>query len=96
MRIGKEPRKMDTEKMAEIDVKVEYFAVFRSCARKGEENVRVRNPSPSELYEHLRERYRFSLLMDRIHLVVNDEYSPWDKPLKQGDRVVFIPPVSGG
>lgn len=96
MRIGKEPRKMDTEKMAEIDVKVEYFALFRSCARKGEEDVRVRSPSPSELYEHLRERYRFPLPMDRIHLVVNDEYSPWDKPLKQGDRVVFIPPVSGG
>lgn len=96
MRIGKESRKMNTEKTAGIDVKVEYFALFRACARKGEEDVRLRNPLPSDLYEELRERYRFPLPKNRIHLVVNDEYSPWDKPLKQGDRVVFIPPVSGG
>jgi molybdopterin converting factor small subunit len=87
---------MNTDTPAGIDVKVEYFALFRSCARKGEEGLRLLSPLPSDLYEELRVRYRFPLPKDRIHLVVNDEYSPWEKPLKQGDRVVFIPPVSGG
>lgn len=79
-----------------IDIVVEYFALFRSCAKKGEESLTVADPEPAVLYESLRERYRFPLAKHLVHLVVNDEYSPWDKPMRAGDRVVFIPPVSGG
>jgi MoaE-MoaD fusion protein len=27
---------------------------------------------------------------------INQEYSPWDAPLRAGDEVAFLPPVSGG
>ncbi len=91
---------MEHQEMAlstvDIELKVEYFALFRSCAHKGEEYLHMDSTNPADLYERLRVRYRFPITKERIHLVVNDEYSRWDKPLKQGDRVVFIPPVSGG
>lgn len=79
-----------------IDIKMEYFAIFRACAKKGEEPLHLLSDDPGELYEMLRQQYRFPISKERIHLVVNDEYSPWEKPLQHGDRVIFIPPVSGG
>jgi len=79
-----------------IDVVVEYYALFKSCARKGEETLRLEDPAPGTLYDALRSKYRFPLEKHLVHLAVNDSYSPWDRPLRQGDRVVFIPPVSGG
>lgn len=80
----------------QLEIKMEYFALFRSCTKKSEEILNLDTRDPKELYEQLSQRYRFPLSRDRIHLVVNDEYSPWDKLLNDGDRVVFIPPVSGG
>lgn len=85
-----------SETISAIEVQVEYFALFRQCAKKGEESITLENPLPSELYENLRRQYRFPLVKHLVHLVVNDAYSPWDRPLRQGDRVAFIPPVSGG
>ncbi|MEO6096046.1 MAG: MoaD/ThiS family protein [Fibrobacteria bacterium] len=79
-----------------LDVTVEYFALFRSCARKSLEKIHLDESAPAALYDALRARYRFPLAKELVHLVVNDEYSPWDKALQPGDRVVFIPPVSGG
>jgi molybdopterin converting factor small subunit len=41
-------------------------------------------------------KYRFPLDRSLVHLAVNDAYASWDMPLSPGDRVVFVPPVSGG
>ena len=84
------------ETRTSIDIIVEYFALFRSCARKGEETLIVEDHLPASLYDSLRAKYQFPLDRQQVHLAVNDRYSPWDQPLRQGDRVVFIPPVSGG
>ncbi len=79
-----------------LDIKLEYFALFRTCTKKTEEIFQLEGQDPIDLFDQLSLLYRFPIARDRIHLVVNDEYAPWDKPLKQGDTVVFIPPVSGG
>jgi sulfur-carrier protein len=50
----------------------------------------------SEVYDRLRARHRFPLERDSVHVAVNDAYVSWDAPLRAGDRLVFIPPVSGG
>lgn len=84
------------ETIPTLQIQVEYYALFRQCAKKSEETIDLENPMPSGLYDDLRARYRFPLEKHLIHLVVNDVYSPWDKPLQPGDRVTFIPPVSGG
>jgi len=31
-----------------------------------------------------------------LKVAVNEEFAAWDRPLADGDRVVFIPPVAGG
>jgi molybdopterin converting factor small subunit len=31
-----------------------------------------------------------------VRFAVNDEFAPPDHPLKAGDKVVFMPPFSGG
>lgn len=79
-----------------IDIQIEYFALLRSCARKGQEKLHLENTDAAALYGRLQERYGFPIPRDRIHLAVNDQFSPWNIPLRQGDRVVFVPPVSGG
>ncbi len=31
-----------------------------------------------------------------ISCAVNEEYAPWTTPLRDGDDIAFLPPVSGG
>ena len=81
---------------AGITITVEYFALFRALTRKNEESLLVESASVSNVYRQLCERYGFSLEESSVHVAVNDEYATWDSQLRSGDKVVFIPPVSGG
>jgi molybdopterin converting factor small subunit len=44
----------------------------------------------------LRARYGFSLPCDRVRAAVDENFVAWDTPLRDGQTVVFIPPVAGG
>jgi molybdopterin converting factor subunit 1 len=81
-------------------ITVEYFALFRSLAKKNEESLEFPAesgiPPVPALYETLRVRYGFPLERESVHVAVNDTYVSWEHPLQVGDRIVFIPPVSGG
>ena len=79
-----------------FSVSLEYFALFRARAGKGGESVEIATARAADLYEEVRARYGFPLGRETVHLAINDEYAPWETPLRPGDRVVFIPPVSGG
>ncbi len=54
-------------------------------------------PTVSDVFQQLSrlypdvERFRPSLLV-----AVNQEYSPWNGAVSDGDEVAFFPPVSGG
>ena len=48
-----------------------------------------------DLYEELDRRHAFPPL-GRLKVAVNDEFRDWSTPLRDGDMVVFIPPVAGG
>jgi molybdopterin converting factor small subunit len=75
---------------------VEYFAVFRAQAKRDGEAIPLDGASPAEVYERVRARHGFALSRDSVHVAINDAYASWDAVLKPGDRLVFIPPVSGG
>ncbi len=81
-------------------ITVEYFALFRSLAKKSEESLDLTNSSEPisipAVYDTLRARYGFPLEQASVHVAVNDAYVPWEYVLQSGDRLVFIPPVSGG
>lgn len=79
-----------------IRVQVQYFAILREQRGLREEVLATPAATPAALYEELRSRHAFTLPGDRVRAAVNDAFVPSDAPLREGDRVVFIPPVAGG
>jgi molybdopterin-guanine dinucleotide biosynthesis protein A len=77
-------------------ITVEYFAIFRAQAKRSSEEIPLDGASLADLYERMRLRHGFALTRDSVHVAINDVYASWDAVLQPGDRLVFIPPVSGG
>lgn len=77
-------------------VHVQYFAILREQRGLNEEQLTTAAASPTALYEELRVRHGFTLPGDRVRAAVNDEFVAGSATLRDGDRVVFIPPVAGG
>ncbi len=77
-------------------IQVQYFALLREQAGRSEEQVETAAASPDALYAELQAKHGFTLPGRMLKVAVNDDFAPWDQPLKPGDRVVFIPPVAGG
>lgn len=80
---------------APIAVRVEYFAVLREHVGQSREDVRTTAGTVAELYAELDRRHGFPSL-GRVKVAVNDEFREWTAPVRDGDLVVFIPPVAGG
>ncbi len=76
-------------------VHIEYFAVLRECAGRDTEAVSTAAETPRQLYAELAARHHFPALQS-IKVALNDEFSDMSAALKDGDTVVFIPPVAGG
>ena len=79
-----------------ISVTVQYFAILREQRGLAEEKLTTAAATPAALYDELRARHRFTLTADRVRAAVNEEFVPATAPLRDGDRIVFIPPVAGG
>ena len=77
-------------------LQVQYFAILREQRGLSDEKLTTEAATPAKLYEELRARHGFTLPADRIRAAVNDTFVSADTPLREGDRVVFIPPVAGG
>jgi molybdopterin-guanine dinucleotide biosynthesis protein A len=81
---------------AELEIRVQYFALLREQAGRSAETLATRARTPRELYVELSARYPFTLPAEMLRVAVNAEFGEWSQPLKAGDSVVFIPPVAGG
>lgn len=77
-------------------ITLQYYAQLREQARTGGEQVSTSATSLHDLYEELRARHGFSLSSDALKVAVNAQFSDWNRALRDGDTVVFIPPVAGG
>jgi molybdopterin converting factor small subunit len=77
-------------------IHVQYFAVFRDQVGRDEETVITGARDPAALYRELQAVHSLGMGADRLKIAVNDEFASWDRQLKDGDRIVFIPPVAGG
>lgn len=77
-------------------LRVEYYAILREQRGEREEAIVSESDTPMALYEELRARHGFTLEPSRLKVVVNDAFADWDHGLRDGDTVVFIPPVAGG
>ena len=79
-----------------ITLRIQYFAILREQRGLTTETLTTAAATPAELYAELRARHGFTLPGDRVRAAVNDEFVAASAPLREGDRVVFIPPVAGG
>lgn len=77
-------------------VNLQYYAQLREQAGASSEQVTTAALSLRDLYEELRVARGFSLAADALKVAVNAQFSAWDRPLRDGDTIVFIPPVAGG
>ena len=82
-----------------IIVELLLFARVRElCGNQGRVSVEVPDgASPETCFESLCARFPgVETLRTTLAVAVNEEYSAWDRTLRQGDVLSFIPPVSGG
>jgi molybdopterin converting factor subunit 1 len=77
-------------------VQVQYFAILREERGLAEETLSTAAATLAALYEELRARHGFGLPAERMRAAVNGDFAPASTPLREGDYVVFIPPVAGG
>jgi molybdopterin-guanine dinucleotide biosynthesis protein A len=77
-------------------INVQYYALLREQSGRSSESVVTTAMTPRDLYQELKGRYPFSLAPQMLRVAVNSEFGDWEQPLREGDSVVFIPPVAGG
>jgi molybdopterin converting factor small subunit len=79
-----------------ITVSVGYFAVLRDDRGLGAEYVETQAGTVLDLYLELKQKHRLRLNPNQLKFAVNDHFVPGGNALRDGDNVVFIPPVAGG
>ncbi len=79
-----------------IELHIEFFAGLREQAGQTRQTLSTEFTDARRVYSVLAEQHGFTQTVDDLKLAVNDEYAQWTRTLKDGDRLVFIPPVSGG
>ena len=74
-----------------------FFAALRDLTGLAEDEIVVQqaNLSVSGLKEKVQERFP-RLTWEGVRVAVNEEFVTDAHPLRSGDVVAFIPPVSGG
>jgi molybdopterin converting factor subunit 1 len=77
-------------------LEVRYYALLREQAGRGTERVATGAATARELYLELRAAHGFTLPATLLRVAVNEEFADWERELRDGDQVVFIPPVAGG
>jgi molybdopterin synthase sulfur carrier subunit len=73
-----------------------YFASLRDAAGCAQESVVSESRDPRSLYAEAAARHRFKMPLERLRVAVNGAFAEVGCPLRDGDEVAFLPPVSGG
>ena len=79
-----------------IKIQVFYFAILRELTGLDKETFSIKQGNkPGDVLTSINDRHEIDLGIN-FKIAVNDEFSDWDIELNEGDRLVFIPPVTGG
>ena len=73
-----------------------YFALLREQRGLDSETRATQAATAGELYEDLKKEYGFSLARADLRVSINGDFVDFDRPIADGDEIVFIPPVAGG
>ena len=79
-----------------IKIQVIYFAILRELTGLDKETFSMKQGNkPGDVLASINKRHEIDVEVN-FKIAVNDEFSDWDIELNEGDRLVFIPPVTGG
>jgi len=80
-----------------IGVSVRFFARLRELTDTETERKQIPAGSTvGDVYDAVRSMHAELPPREAVRAAVNQEFSPWDTIVAEGDEVAFIPPVSGG
>ena len=79
-----------------ISIQLFYFAILQDQRGLSSESIEIESQTAAQLYTDLKAKHGFTLGQNALRISVNREFVALDTRLKDGDEVVFIPPVSGG
>ncbi|RPH98171.1 MAG: MoaD/ThiS family protein [Lysobacterales bacterium] len=79
-----------------MNVQVSYFAAFREAAGVATERIDTASVTAAALFDECAGRHPALQRYSASLVAINDEMSPWDTALAEGDEVLFFPPVAGG
>jgi len=77
-------------------IHLEYVAMFREIIGSKGEAMATTASNVMSLYDELSARYELPWSKQAIRPAVNDRISGWETVLQDNDRVLFLPPSSGG
>ena len=79
-----------------IKINIQYFALLREITGCASESISVQAKStPKTVYKKLIKQYALPN-PSRIKVAINDCFCSWETRLSKDDKIVFIPPVTGG
>lgn len=77
-------------------IHLEYVAMFREKIGSRGEVLSTLAIDVKDLYEELTARYALPWPKRSIRPAINDRITGWETALQDNDRVLFLPPSSGG
>jgi sulfur-carrier protein len=75
---------------------IHYYGLLADRRGLSQEVIPHPADTPAALYEELRILHSLEISSDSLRAAVNDEMVPWQHALQDGDRIAFLPPMSGG
>ncbi len=79
-----------------MKIEIKYYASLREATNLNSESLETNSKTALQLFEELDKKYNFQIETSNLKVAINEEYSEFSDNLKDGDIVVFIPPVAGG
>ncbi|AWT60772.1 MAG: Molybdopterin synthase sulfur carrier subunit [Candidatus Moanabacter tarae] len=80
----------------EKNVRLQYFALLREQRGLSYESRITSAVTLKDLFAELKKEYELGLEAEDLKVAVNGEFTELSASLKDGDEIVFIPPVAGG
>lgn len=77
-------------------VHLQYVAMLKDRVGNPGETVTTAASSVEMLYQEVAQRYHLPWPAAAMRPAINDNMVSWTTELEDGDRVIFLPPASGG
>ena len=80
-----------------LTIRILYFARLADDAGRAEETIEaIVGTTAADLFEQLKDLRSLSLTKAHCRAAINETFVAWDRQLRGGDTLAFIPPVTGG